>query len=147
MGPTQAGFLVFLRTSVGIDPVYLPDDAPVIQLAYEIAKVRVNRDLACAGAPYLYEMAVYNLAADRLINYAPDQPDRLYFKQSREKLGIDVFVPGVISSSGSSPTSESTLNPEFMKNFTMGNLQNLKTPYGRIYLDLAQSAGTLWGLS
>lgn len=145
--PTQAGFLAFLRTVVGIDPLNLPDSDPVIEMAFEISRERVSLDLAYAGSRHLYSMAVYNLAADRVINFADDQPDRLYFKKLRETLDINVFVPGVIASSGSGPTSEGTLNPEFMKNFTMGNLQNLKTQYGRIYLDLAQSVGTLWGLS
>ena len=34
-----------------------------------------------------------------------------------------------------------------MKDFTLANLQNLKTPYGRQYLAWAQAYGPLWGLS
>jgi hypothetical protein len=39
------------------------------------------------------------------------------------------------------------LNPEAMKTFTLANLQNLKTPWGREYLAIAQRAGTTWGLT
>jgi len=146
MKPTLAGFLTFLRGTVAIDPLNLPDTEPVIEMAFDLARAQVNRDLARVSH-HLYCLAVYNLAADHVINFAPDQTHRDYFKKTKERLGIDVFVPGVISSSGTSPTSESTLNPEFMKTMTMGNLQNLKTPYGRQYLAFAQCVGTMWGMS
>lgn len=146
MKPTLAGFLSFLRGTVAIDPLNLPDDAEVISVAFEVAMEQVNTDLARVGR-HVYSLAVYNLAADRVINFAPDQPHRDYFQKVKERLGIDVFVPGVIASSGSGPTSESTLNPEFLKTMTLANLQNLKTPYGRQYLALAQSVGSMWGMS
>ena len=37
--------------------------------------------------------------------------------------------------------------PKAFDELTIGNLQNLKTPWGRVYLGIAQSYGTLWGLS
>jgi len=160
-------FTTFLQNVVGIDPLNLPPTAPVIGYAFNIALSIVNPALAAmsgnyfaSGVPYnlgvttpnvLYALAVYNLGADRVINYAPDQTvggvTRTYFKEIREALGISVFVPGVIASSGNSPTSQSTLNPEFMKTMTLGDLQNLKTPWGREYLNYAMQYGTLWGLS
>ena len=40
------------------------------------------------------------------------------------------------------------MNVESMKGLTLANLQNLKTPWGRMYLSIAQLAGpTIWGLS
>jgi hypothetical protein len=56
-------------------------------------------------------------------------------------------VAGVIGSSADETTSESLVVPEAMKNLTLQNLQNLKTPYGRQYLYFAQAFGTNWGLS
>jgi hypothetical protein len=39
------------------------------------------------------------------------------------------------------------LNPEVMNNLTFADLQTLKTPWGRIYLGIAQDVGTLWGVT
>lgn len=149
--PTQGQFLIFLRTIVGLDPLVLPDNAPVIGYAFNSALSVVNPALACAPSPpgswTLYAIAVYNLGADSVINFAPDQPERSYFFDMRASLSINTFVPGVIASSSNAPTSQSTLNPEFMKTFTMRDLRNLKTPYGRAYLEIAMDYGTLWGIS
>lgn len=144
--PSLAGFLEFIRGTMGIDPLYLPDSSPVIAMSYDIAVAMTNLYLGCVS-PLLGTLATYNLGGDTLINFAPDQPGRSYFFDLRITLGINVFVPGVIASSSDSGTSASSLNPEFMKTFTLANLQNLKTPYGRQYLALAQSYGSLWGLS
>lgn len=144
--PTLAGFILFIRGTMGIDPLYLPDNSPVIEMSYDIACATTNLYLRFVS-PLLGTLAIYNLAGDTLINFAPDQPLRSYFFDLRVTLGISVFVPGVIASSSDSGTSASSLNPEFMKTFTLANLQNLKTPYGRQYLALAQSYGSLWGLS
>ena len=54
---------------------------------------------------------------------------------------------GVISASNDESTGESVLNPEFMKTLTLGNLQNLKTPWGRQYLAFAMDFGETWGIS
>lgn len=139
-------FTTFLRNVVGIDPLYLPDNSPTIGYAFDIAASMVNTALAVLPGN-LYALAIYNFAADSVINFAPDQDGRTYFLDLRTSLGINTFVPGVISSSSNSPTSQSTLNPEFMKNLTFGDLQLMKTPYGRTYLNMAQSYGTIWGVA
>lgn len=144
--PTLAGFLVFLRRVVGISPLDLPDDEPAIPLAFELAREQVNTQLAFAGR-HVYALAVYNLGADRVINFAPDQEHRTYFVKLRETLGVNVFLPGVIGSSGNAGASESLVSPEFTKNLSMMDLQNLKTYYGRQYLAYARSVGSNWGVS
>lgn len=112
-----------------------------------IAKETVNETLNCAS-PTLYTLAVYNLAADRLINFAPDQPNQTFFKDLRKDLRIADVSVGVVSGSSDESTSTSILNPEAMKNFTLQDLQTLKTPYGRTYMGLAQAYGsTIWGLT
>jgi hypothetical protein len=144
--PNTTDFYTFLTGVAGIDPLALPSDAPVITYAFNVAIATADLNMA-AFAGNLYALAVYNLGADLVINYAPDQPGRQYFLDLRQSFGINTFVPGVISSSSNSPTSQGTLNPEFMKTLTMGDLQNMKTPYGRTYLNFAMQSGTIWGVS
>jgi hypothetical protein len=90
---------------------------------------------------------VYNLGGDMLINWTPDQPGQVYFANLRTSFGTNNWAPGVVTSTSDGGTSTSLTNPEFMKEFTMANLQNLKTPYGRQYLAWAQSTGSIWGMS
>lgn len=170
-GPTLTGFLAFVRGVMGISTAVLPDSAPVIGVALAVALAIVNPSLATAGIPTLdaagvalnpgasdiYTLAVYNLAGDNLINYAPDVPDApnvqgsdppaAYFANLRQKWNITGFVSGVISASNDESTGESLVVMEAAKNFTLSDLQNLKTPWGRTYLGFAQRYGTLWGLS
>ena len=153
--PTLAGFGWFITNIMGINAIYLPVDAPVIGWSLAVALDIVNPALRGIGncvpglpATNIYTVAVYNLAGSTLVNLAPDEEGRTYFAKLREKLGIDEFTPGVVSSTGDSSTSESLLNPDFMKGLTLANLAQLKDPWGRAYLQIAQRAGpTIWGLS
>ena len=154
MEPTQAGFLLFVRNVMGISPLVLPDDSPALGWAFQIAMLFANPDLALVAtasnatpATSLYIQAVYNLAGDNLINYAPDQDGRTYFQDLRTNFGVSNFVAGVVQSASDNGTSDSFTVPESLKNLTLQNLQNLKTPWGRAYLAISQSSGTLWGLS
>lgn len=144
--PNQADYLLFLRGTVNIKATLLPDDADIIVMSLAIAQEIVNDQLACASAR-MYTLAVYNLATDRLINYAPDEQNQTYFRDLRKDMKINQPSVGVVSASSDESTSTTLLNPEQMKYFTLRDLQMLKTPYGREYLGLAQSVGTLWGLT
>lgn len=144
--PNITDFQTFLANVAGISTVYLPTASQDIVNAYNVAIAVVNTDLASLPGN-LYALAVYNLGTDNVINYAIDQAGQTYFQDLRKSYGINLFVPGVTASSGDSSTSQSRLNPEFMKTLTFGDLQNLKTPFGRAYLNIAQQAGTLWGVS
>ena len=145
--PTLAGFGAFVTNVMQIQAPDLPVDDPVINVAFCAAKDTASLWLARASSA-LYTQAVYNLAGDLLINFAVDQPGRTYFIELREALKINVWVPGVVGSSANASTSESLVTQEFMKNYTMSNLQNLKTEYGRRYLAMAQRYGSnLWGLT
>lgn len=142
--PTLAGYIDYLRNIVGISTTYVPNNNPTIEMSYGIAIEIVNIQLADISSN-IYTLCVYNLATDNLINFAQDQPGQCYFVDLRASFKINSFVPGVITESHDESTGQSLLNPEFMKNLTMSNLQMLKTPYGRNYMGLAQSYGTLWG--
>lgn len=160
-GPTLAGFTTFVRDVMKLNTKQLPDSSPFIVYALRNAMAIVNPALYCDALPIVdaagvslgsplsvYTEAVYNLAADNLINYAPDQPGFKTFATLRRKLNIAGFVSGVVQGSGDEGTSVSLVVQEAAKAFTLANLQQLKTPYGRTYLAFAQSYGpSTWGMS
>lgn len=218
--PNQTDYTAFLR-SIGFDTTVLPDNSPYIPDSLQIAIDIVNSALATA-APNEYTRAVYNLATDILINYAPDQTPALaslvwasgsvtatavaalptniingsqimttlagqtpvgysgtqkalvvsgnsftyplannpgaetvpgtystsFFADLRKQWNIGAITTGVVTETHDESTGTSILNPEQMKQFTLADLQNMKTPYGRAYLAFAQKYGqTLWGLN
>ncbi|HEY0181253.1 MAG TPA: hypothetical protein VGC09_00460 [Rhodopila sp.] len=144
--PTLAGFLAFVRNIMAVPTEALPDASPSLQWAFDQAIETVNLQIRQASPP-MYVRAVYNLAGDVLVNIAPDQAGQKYFTILRQNLGLTAFVPGVIQSSADSSTSESLMVPDALKNMTLADLQNLKTPWGREYLGIAQSVGSIWGLT
>lgn len=147
-GLTLAGYQEFITGVMRIPVSALPLDSPWIEITFCVARDIVNQAFRCL--PMQYAWAVYNLAGDRLINYAPDQPGQTYFADIRGADGYNVsaFVPGVVSGASDVSTGDSLLNPDFMKGLTLGDLQNMKTPYGLAYLAIAQDYGpAAWGLS
>jgi hypothetical protein len=150
--PTLAGFIDFIRGVMGIDPLLLPDNSPAIEWAYANSLMIVNPTLGLVGVKSpiettLYIEAVYNLGGDNIINYAPDQPGRTYFAELRRSMNITSFAAGVVQSASDSGTSDSLAVPEALKNLTISQLQNMKTPWGRRYLAIAQTYGTMWGVA
>jgi len=143
--PSLDNYLAWLR-SQGFTDAALPADSMFIALTYDASLLTVN-DALVVGGPMIYTLAVYNLAADMLVNWTPDQAGSTYFVDLRTAYGVFAFAPGVVTSSSDGGTSTSLQTPEFMSGLTMANLQNLKTPYGRQYLAFAQSFGPLWGLT
>lgn len=144
--PNLPDYLVFLREAVGISVDDLPDDSPFIPGTYAMAAAAVNTTLCLA--PMAYSLARYNFGADRVINFAIDQPNRVYFAKLRKDLGILSFAAGLVSSSSGDGASQSLEVIEAAKGMTVTDLQLMKTPYGRQYIGLAQSYGpTIWGLS
>jgi hypothetical protein len=118
-------------------------------MTLDVAVATVNPAI-CAASAELYTLAVYNLATDRLFNYAQDVPGQTFFRDQRgkDKLNLSAFAPGVVASSGDEGSSTSLLNPEAMKRFTLRDLQMLKTPWGREYMGIAQMYGVnVWGLT
>lgn len=69
------------------------------------------------------------------------------FNSLRKRWNIDSFVAGVIDSSHDESTGESIAVPDSLRQANISDLQNLKTPYGRLYLSYAQKYGRLWGMS
>lgn len=154
--PTLAGFTAWVRNVMGISAAVCPDNSDALTTAYAFALEIVNTTIAQAS-PMLYTGAVYNLGGDNLLNYAPDLPNApviegsdppmAFFAYSRKQYNIAGFVGGVIQSAGDESTSQSMVVPEQFKQLTISDLQNLKTPYGRQYLAIAQRYGTIWGVT
>ena len=153
MEPTVAGYLAFLRDSVGIPTAALPDDSPWIGATFDFALKTVNMDLQVVDGgspayPSYYAIAVYNFGMAMLVEWAPDQSGQTYFAALRDRFKIFSFIAGAISSSSDNGTSQSIDVADAFKGLTIADLQMLKTPWGRAYLGMAQNAGpTIWGLS
>lgn len=158
--PTVAGFLTFIRQQMGITTDQLPDDSTTIAMAFCVAIAIVNKAIQCAS-PIMYNLAVYNLAGSNVLNYAQDptpivpypagsdaDPPVGFFAYNRGVYNMLGFVTGVIQASADEATSNSMIVQEAAKTFTLANLQQLKDPYGRAYLAIAQSYGPgAWGLT
>ena len=128
-------------------PTVNTSEAPIIASSLAVALDIVNITLAQASS-FIYTLAVYNLATDRLINYAIDLPGQNYFASLRKEWNLTAPIAGVATSGSDQSTSSAWLNPEQLKTLTLANLQQMRTPYGLQYLGFAQSYGqTLWGLT
>ncbi len=144
-----ADFQSFITNVMGISTLYLPSASPIITTSLSIALDFVNTALTLVadGSGDLYALALNNLAADFLIQWALDQPGQTFFQSSRTNWGITSFTAGVIKAAKDESTSSHYEMPQFYRNLTLMDTQNLKTPYGRQYLAIAQQFGTLWGLT
>lgn len=155
--PSVTGFLAFVRAQMGISTTILPDSSTDITDAYNYAIEIVSDSFINLGGT-IYTRAVYNFAGDNLINNAVDQPSATptsgsippplpYFEDLRRKWQINSFVSGVINSSSDESTSQSMVVQKAAEDFQLGDLQLLKTPYGRAYLAIAQKYGPVLGIS
>jgi hypothetical protein len=166
MEPTIGGFIAFVQNVLQPPDVFDASTSVFVTYAYDFAVQWVTKQLKTVpgipGASSVYAIAVYNLAADFLINIAQDQPGDpvvpnsgtgnnpnglRYWAFLRSRYHIDSFVPGVIQTSSDEGTSVGYVVPDQFSQFSVADLQNLKTPFGRRYLGIAQSFGTVWGLS
>jgi hypothetical protein len=165
--PNLAGFQWFLANVVAIDATNLDPNSPFVSFAFNVALGVVNPQLALVGIPNqqnsqytktMFDLAVYNLAADNVITFAVDPPDApvtimpdgtkvTFFERLRYKWGIGNAHFGVVASVSDVSTTTNIEVIEAAKLFTLSNLQNIKTPFGRAYISIAQAYGTLWGLT
>lgn len=153
--PTFAGFVSFVREQMGISPSALPDGSQYFFWAWHQSVALVNHKIRIV--PVMYLRAVYCLGGDILVNIAQDppgapdvqgsKPPMPFFAYTRKTLNLNSFVTGVITSTSDQGSSESMEVPTQVQTFTLADLQNLKTPWGREYIGIAQSVGTDWGLS
>jgi hypothetical protein len=160
VGPTLGGFVQFVTNIMAPPAPFVPSTSPYVTYAFDYASQVVNYNLQAAngipGAWNLYALAVYNLAADFLINIVQDpanaptvtgsNPPMPYWQYLRSQLGIASSSLGVVQSTGDDGTSVSLMLPSQFSTFTLANMLQTKTPYGRQYLAIAGSWGSLWGM-
>lgn len=121
---------------------------PAAALTTLAVALEVVNDTLAAASGMIYTLAVYNLATDRLMNYASDVQGQTYFTDLRKTMNLLTVSVGVASSANDGGTSVGLLNPDSMRAFTLQDLQTLKTPWGRQYMAYAQMYGpALWGLT
>lgn len=151
--PTYEGYQTWLSNIMGLPDEIMsdPNMQSYFTLSYNMALEITNQYLDVAS-PMLYTQAVYNLAADFLVNITQDDPTldppyNTYWATLRQTLQVNNFIPGLINAANDEDTSAAILTPLGLQNLTLGDLQNLKTPWGRTYLAIAQSVGSLWGLT
>jgi hypothetical protein len=149
--PTLPGYRRWVYTIMDVPEIVLPDNSPYIELSYEMSHEIVHLWLDIAS-PLLYTQAVYNLGGDFLVNITQDNrnlpsPDNTYWTDLRQQMQINNFVPGLINATNDEDTSAALLTPLGLQNLTLLDLQTLKTPWGRVYMGIAQSIGSMWGLS
>lgn len=138
---------------MGVPPAAMP--LPVsVDIAYGEALNVVYSALKLIpsqpGFPSIYAVAVYNLASDILVRGAQDQPTGdppTYWSDLRSSLGIGSFTPGFLNAAADQGTSQAMIVPETLLQMTLGNLLLMQTPWGRAYLGIISSWGTLWGIS
>jgi hypothetical protein len=159
-------YVNWLITFVGVPAEAMPPDPldnQYVTASYWIAYATVNMKILQAN-PWEYRRALYNLGMDRLVSFAmdpvplppgypmspvtgPDGQPLPYWAGLQQQFKVNGFVPGVVIATADESTSQTLSELEAYKNMTLGDLQNLKTPWGRTYMAIAQSVGNLWGLS
>jgi hypothetical protein len=135
---------------MGVPDANMPD-VTVLQYAYDTS-LNIAYDglkyIPCQPAtPSIYAIAVYNLGGAVLVDIAQDTPPDNFWDTLRDKLGINTFVPGYTTSASDQGTSQSMTLLQAVQNFTMLDAQLAKSPWGRMYLQLAGEWGTIWGLT
>ena len=85
--PTQAGFDAWIYSTLGCTTEDLPADSPFLVYAYNVAIEVVNMQLQVVS-PLIYMLAVYNLAADNLINYAPNTGTSTFFTDTGSTISV-----------------------------------------------------------
>jgi hypothetical protein len=152
--PTIEGYTDWVYSVMGVPPSVLPSDSIYIQMSYDIAYEFVNQYINMVN-PGVFTVAVYNLAGNFLVNIAQDDPAAIpppdnaatYWADLRAGLNLNSFVPGLVDNAADQGTSAGLQLLNSMKDLTIGDLQLLKTPWGRVYMGIAQSVGSMWGLT
>lgn len=143
--PNLADFTSFVTDSMAIPVSALPTNSVWIGYAFNQAM-----DLVF-GPPWIsglsYTLAVYNCAGHLLLFITPDQTGQTYFADARAQFDLLSFRPGAIDASGDQGTNSAFATPEQLRSLTVGDLDFLKTPWGRAYLAYAMDFGPIGGIT
>lgn len=147
--PNLADYTTFVQTSVGIPTSALPSNSPWLGYAF-------NQGVAMtAYVPTVtaieYVLAVYNCAAHIQISITPDQTGQTYFQTLRGNGtgGFNIIgVPtGFLNASADQGTSQSMVVPESLQTLSLLDLDFMRTPWGRWWIEYGQDFGPVWGLT
>jgi hypothetical protein len=149
--PTYNGFVWFVEYVMAVPSNDMPSAAQ-LQWAYNQAVNLAYSNLAGVpsqpGTPSIYTMAVYNLGAAFLVEFATDTPPSTYWSDLRTQLGINSFVPGLINSAHDQGTGEGmAIPPNILNGLSLLDMQLLKSPWGQAYLQIAGQWGPIWDIS
>lgn len=155
--PTLAGFQQWVYIAMGIPDTVLPEGSIWFTYAFDTAVATVNLQISCVPGP-LYLQAVYNLGGHYILSWAQDpvppvpyptnNPDQIpYLAFLRQQWNILGFTPGIVQEASDQGTAAALTLPDQYKDFTIANVSQTKDPWGRRYLEIASSVGTLWGIS
>ena len=105
-----------------------------------------------AGGGIDYTLAVYNCAGHIQIRITPDQVigniNRGFFQGQRKEYGLLNLSAGLVQSSSNVDTSSVFAVSDLMKQLTLTDLDFIRTPWGRAFMQFQQDYGpTVWGLS
>ncbi|CAB5282769.1 hypothetical protein IST455A_00477 [Burkholderia multivorans] len=145
MAVSQAGYLQFLRSVVGVPVEALPDDSPFITISYTVGFALTPCEFQCASAA-IYELMVYYAATSFLYNNAVDQPGQNWFANVQKEYGLLSGFNGIIQSAADQGTSAATVVPDWVKSATLQELQWMKDPFGQRFVGYLQMMGSVWSL-
>lgn len=152
--PNQADFLIFIGNQPNPpNSTELPSGSLYPTWALDQAI-----DIALNGGALpaiLYVLATYNLAYHLLLKIAQDQSGQTYFTTAQRTYGLlpvvttlngqavgpSQWTAGIVSAATDQGTSTTIEAPEWTQTLTLQANDLLKTPWGRYYLDYAQSYG------
>lgn len=145
-GPTLVGYNAYIRDVVKIPEAALPIDDPVIEWSYNYAinaTLELIGTIPCVPDEWLYSSAVYNFATHMLMVWAQDQPNNDFFAKIQRQYNLHSLVAGAVEAAKDESTSTQLKLPKFFDGLTFMQLDLMKTPWGRQYLEIAQSVGSL----
>ena len=155
--PTLAGFTAWVYSAMGIPQTVIPSNSLWLTWAYDTSLATVNLQIQTVPGPF-YLQAVYNLGGYYVLSWAQDptppipyptdNPDNApYMQFLRQTWNILGFTPGIVQEASDQGTAAELTLPKQYQEFTIANVAQTKDPWGRRYLEIASSVGTLWGIS
>ncbi len=143
--PNLTDFYTYV-TDVGVPTADLPSNSVYLSYALNYSQEvalsspgGIGPVISGTAPPYV--MAVYNLGLHMLLKITPDQAGETFFAEERSKYELGALKSGVVLASADQATSQTLVVPEFMKYLTLSELDYMKTPYGRMYMEYAQMYG------
>lgn len=148
--PNLPDYTLFVQNVMGIDIAYLPSNSPFLDYALTSALDIVQWVPTVSSRDYTF--AVYNCAGHIQLKITPDQVvdgvQRQFFLGKRQEFRLLQQVNGTVNSSSDESTSVSNAVSWALTELTIQDLDFMRTPWGRWYLEYAQSYGPgIWGLS